>query len=157
MDGIRQYLLSIICACMIVAIIKVILGEKISASGILKLIAGIFIIFTVVAPVIKVEFEDFQNFYEDVSSDARDVVHQGEIIAQQTTQTIIKEKLEAYILDKATALNLDVDVCLTLKDAAVATPEEITIYGSVSPYGKKMLQAFLVEEMGIPEGKQSWR
>ena len=39
MDGIRQYLLSIICACMIVAIIKVILGEKISASGILKLIA----------------------------------------------------------------------------------------------------------------------
>ena len=157
MEGIRQYLISIICACVIVAMIRLFLNDKKHLSGIIKLISGVFIIFTVIAPVVRVEFQDFQDFYRGISEDAQAVAREGELMSQQSVQAIIKQQLEAYILDKASSLNLNVDIDLTLTDATLATPEKITISGNTSPYGKKMLQAFLVEEMGIPEEMQQWR
>ena len=157
MDGIGRYLLSVICVSVIVAIVTGFVGKKTASAGIIKLISGVFIIFTVVAPVVKVEFQELQDFYNGISFDAGKIAKQGELMAQQSTQAIIKEQLEAYILDKASSLNLDVDVSITLKDTDLATPEKITISGNASPYGKEMLQAFLVEEIGIPEEMQLWR
>lgn len=157
MDWIRQYLLSVICVCVIVAIFTALWGEKAPLSGLIKLIAGVFITFTLIAPVVRVELEDFQDFYTGITADARAVVRQGEEMTQQSAERIIKEQLEAYILDKASSLNLDVSISLTLKNATVPTPDEITIYGNASPYGEKMLQAFLADELGIPEEKQVWK
>ena len=157
MEGIRQYILTVICASVLIAIITAFLGEKKHLSGIMKLITGVFIIFTVIAPVISIEIRDFQDFYKDISEDALAVVRQGELMTQQSSQEIIKQQLEAYILDKASSMNLDVDIDLTLEEAAIAEPKQITIYGNVSPYSKKMLQTFLVDEIGIPEEMQLWR
>lgn len=157
MEGIRQYILTVICASVLIAIITAFLGEKKHLSGIMKLITGVFIIFTVVAPVISIEIRDFQDFYKDISEDAQAVVRQGELMTQQSSQEIIKQQLEAYILDKASSMNLDIDIDLTLEDAAIAKPKQITINGNVSPYSKKMLQTFFVDEIGIPEEMQLWR
>lgn len=157
MDSIRQYLLSVICVCVIVGIITRFLGDKKPLTGIIKLISGVLIIFTVIAPVIRVELKDFQDFYSGITDDARKVVQQGEIMTQQSTEAIIKDQLEAYILDKASSLNLDVDINLTFENATVPKPERITISGDASPYNKKVFQAFLEKEIGIPEEMQSWR
>lgn len=157
MDYIRQYLLSVICASILVSIITAFLGEKSHQSGIFKLITGVFIIFTVISPVVNVQIQEFQDYFKGISENAQRTVQQGELMSQKSTQSIIKDKLEAYILDKASSLNLDLDISITLKDEAVATPEEIIISGNASPYGKKMLQTFLVNEIGIPEEKQLWR
>ena len=61
METIRQYLLSVICACVIIAIVKAIVGEKASSSGIIKLIAGAFLIFTVIAPVVRMQFASLMH------------------------------------------------------------------------------------------------
>ncbi len=157
METIRQYLLSIICACVMVAIVKAFIGDKAPSAGIIKLIAGAFLIFTVVAPVIQIQFQDLQSFYFGVSEEAERVVGQGEAMSQQACQAIIKEQLEAYILDKADSLRLDVAIEVSFPDTSELSPDEITILGNVSPYGKKTLQTFLTEEIGIPEDKQIWR
>jgi hypothetical protein len=71
--------------------------------------------------------------------------------------TIIKENLEAYILDKASALQLDVDVDIVLTEDLPPAPDSVTIIGNASPYNKQVFQAFLVEEIGIPKEQQIWQ
>ena len=61
MDWIRQYLLSVICVCVIAAIFTALRGDKAPLSGLIKLIAGVFITFTLIAPVVRVELQDFQD------------------------------------------------------------------------------------------------
>ncbi len=157
METIRQYLLSIICACVMVTIVKAFIGDKAPSAGIIKLIAGAFLIFTVVAPVVRMQFEDLQDYYIGVSEDAQKVVGQGEAMSQQACQAIIKEQLETYILDKADSLGLDLEIDISFPDISEMSPDEIMILGNASPYGRKTLQTFLTEEIGIPEDKQIWR
>ncbi len=157
MEFVRQYLMSLIAAAMIVGIVTAIVKTKGSGGAIIRLVSGIFLALVMLSPVLKIEIRGFMDFYNDISLDAADAVNTGKNMVQNEMHTIIKENLEAYILDKASALQLDVDVDIFLTEELPPAPDSITIKGSVSPYNKQVFQAFLIDEIGIPREQQIWQ
>lgn len=156
MDVIRQYLISIIAVATIVSILSLFFDKKGTIGSTIRLLGGIILFFTVLSPLTKVKLESWQNIYEDIFSDASYTATQGQEMAVHAAGTIIKEELEAYILDKAVSMQLQVDVQVDLTDSYPPAPEKVTITGGVSPYAKKLLSQFLTESVGIPEENQIW-
>lgn len=157
MDTIREYLLSLITAAVIVSVVMALVNKKQANGAMIKLLCGLFLTFTLLSPLVKVQFLELQDFYTGIFANGNVIVAEGKKMAQQSTGEIIKEDLEAYILDKASKLQLDVEVCLVLSDALYPVPETVTITGEISPYSKKVMREFLLEEIGIPEEKQIWQ
>ena len=157
MDSLRKYLLSLIAAAVIVSIVMAVVNKKQVNGAIIKLLCGLFLTFTLLSPLVKVQILELQDFYTGIFANGDVIVAYGKKMAQQSTGEIIKADLEAYILDKASKLQLDVEVCLVLSDALYPVPETVTITGEISPYSKKVMQEFLSDEIGIPEEKQIWQ
>lgn len=157
MQFIRQYLMSLIAAAIIVGIATSVVKAKGSGGSIIRLVSGIFLALVMLSPILKIEIHDFMDFYSDISLDASSAVNEGKNVVQNEMYAIIKENLEAYILDKASALQLDVVVDVTLTEDLPPVPDSITIKGNVSPYNKQAFQAFLIEEIGIPKEQQIWQ
>ena len=157
MTFLRQYLMSLITASIIVGIIASITKSKKSGTSIIRLVSGIFLSLVMLKPILKIEIQDYMDFYNDISLDASAVVDDGKNIYQTEMQTIIKENLEAYILDKASALQLDVDVDIFLSDGIPPIPETIRISGNTSPYNKQVFQTFLADKIGLSKEQQIWQ
>ena len=157
MAFIRQYLMSLITAAIIVGIITSITKSNKTGASIIRLISGIFLSLVMLSPILRIEIQDFTDFYNDISLDASDAVHKGKNMYQNEMRSVIKEELEAYILDKASALQLDVDVEVILSDELPPEPTSIRISGNASPYNKQMFQVFLSDEIGVPKENQIWQ
>ena len=157
MELIRRYLMSLIAASIIVGIVTSVLKTKSSEASIIRLISGVFLTLVMLNPILKVEIQDFLNCCDDITLDASIAVDKGKNIAQTEMRSIIKENLEAYILDKASALQLDVDVDIMLSEDMPPAPNTITIQGNVSPYSKQVLQSFLTNEIGLSKEQQIWQ
>lgn len=157
MEYIREYILSLVTASIIVGIVTAIVKERGTGGTIIRLVSGIFLTLVMLSPVLTIEVQDILGFYNDISLDASASVNAGKIMAREEMHSIIKENLEAYILDKASALQLDVDVDVILTEDLPPSPESVLINGNVSPYNKQVFQAFLNDEIGISKEHQIWQ
>lgn len=156
MDFLKQYILSISAAAIICGIITNLVEKKSTNAAIVKLICGLFISITIIAPWTQIHFSDFSTYLGSLKIDATNAVANGSKIASESTAAIIKERVEAYILDKAASLNLDITVGVELSKDAPQIPYSVIISGSVSPYKKNALQSIITENLGIPEENQVW-
>ncbi len=156
MEAIRQYLISIIVTSVIIRILCVFFDNKGMIGTVIRLLGGIILVFTLLSPLTKFQLDSWQNFYNDISSEASAAVSWGQEIGSNAAAAIIKEELETYIQDKASAMQLQVDIQLELSETYPQIPQAVTIEGAVSPYGKRLLAQFLSENIGIPEENQIW-
>lgn len=154
METLREYVLSVATAGILCGILKSILGEKGAAGGAVKLICGLFLAFTVIRPIANVHLSDFALFTSSVSQDAQEAVSRGESLARESRMDIIKAETEAYILDKAKALNVIIQAEVTVSDEGI--PEGARITGQWSPYARVQLAQVLAEELGIAKENQTW-
>lgn len=156
MDGIRQYILSVVAAAIICAILRSILGDKGNTAGMVKLICGLFLAFTVVRPIAEIQIGELALFTDGIEAEARQAVSAGEIYAWESMAAIIKAESEAYILDKAKSLGAELTVEVTVSSDASPVPTAARITGAVSPAAKTQLQTILEEDLGIPKECQIW-
>lgn len=156
MEFVKQYILGLLAAAIFCAIINSIFSAKGSNSAVLKLICGIFMTITLVSPVLKLEFLDFTEYIDRISYDAEEVVYNGQQMAYDSRLTIIKDRAEAYILDKAASWGLNLMVEVTLSGTDPPVPESVVLKGSVSPYAKKQLSRCIADDLGISEDQQKW-
>lgn len=156
MDSIKNYLISVISAAMISGIAISIAGKKSTIGAITKLLTGLFLVITVISPWTKLRFNDLSAFYSEFSMEAAGVVAEGEAAAQHEITSIIKGQVEAYILDKASSLNLNIEVQVTMSDTQPPAPISVTIKGTVAPYGKQRLEQIICDDLGIAKENQLW-
>lgn len=156
MQGIRQYLLSIVTASLISALAIAFVGKKGLYSAVTKLLAGLFLSITVIAPWTNLEINDISSYFDSMEFDAVCAVAEGEHMAETATGTIIKEQTEAYILEKASAIGISVEVVVMFADTSPLLPHTVIITGNASPYEKQVLQLYITEKLGIPKERQSW-
>ncbi len=154
MDLIRQYILSVTAAAMVCGII-VGMTQKNSAHPILKLVCGLFLAFTVIKPITEIDLMELVEVSLPYSQDAVQAASWGEKLSRDATVAIIKEKAEAYILDKAAARNVTLEVEITV-DGDPPVPTAVRLSGEVSPYAKQELVQILSEDLGIPKENQQW-
>ena len=91
--------------------------------------------------------------YNDLVTDA---VAEGEQQTKTALARLIKQRTCAYILDKAQALNVALEVEVTLSDDDIPVPEAVRLKGKVSPYAKGRLQTIIAEDLGIEKERQTW-
>lgn len=156
MEGIRTYLLQITAAAMLCGIVTGILGKKGLLGTTVKLIAGVIMTLAVVSPWLDLRIDNFDSFLDGISLDASAAVAEGEISAANTMKTIIKERTQAYILDKAETLGTQVAVDVYLTDDAVPVPTGVRVSGKYSPYAKSVLSAYIADDLGINLEDQIW-
>ncbi len=153
MADIRQYLLSIIASAIICAIIVNTIGKNGVVACVIRLLCGLFIVYTILSPWTKMHRIDLTSYFTDLKTDASLSVSEGKEAAEQAGTTLIKQQLEAYILDKATSLDMDISVEVIMDNMV---PTCVKISGVVSPYGKQRLTQIISDELGISKENQLW-
>ena len=156
MSSIKSYFLSIVAAAIICFVATGITDKKGVISTIVKMICGLFMVITVVRPLTNISFDNLSGCFNDITHQSNAIVSQGEIAAQEEMYAIIKEQVEAYILDKAAVLHIDVSVEVGMSAAQPQIPERVTLKGSVSPFGKQRMEQILSQELGIAKENQLW-
>lgn len=156
MQWIKEYLISIIAAGIICGICVTLTQKNKACSAIIKMLGGIFLAVTLVAPIAKIQLEELTGYFAAISVDADALALEGSIAAQDETNAVIKHRLETYILDKADALGVQLDAVIELSDSDVPMPRSVKLSGAVSPYQKRLLSEMIADELGIPEGQQIW-
>ncbi len=157
MEGIRKYIISVVAAAVICAVVKMLTDQKSTSGAVVKLIAGLLLTVTVMVPVTKIQFTDISKYIEDFTLSADAAVDAGTAYAAENTAAIIKERTEAYILDKAQVLGADIDVEVTLSEESVQRPCSVAVTGNVSPYVKRKLMNIITQDLGISEEYQVWQ
>lgn len=156
MDEIREYLIQVTAAALICGIINTIVGKKGSVAATVRVMTVILMTVTMASPLVKLRISGVSDFLRDIRFQSEAYTQQGSDASKETMQTIIKERAEAYILDKAASLGADIRVELVLSDDALPVPESVTLRGAVSPAGKRKLQEWIRDDLGIPLEEQKW-
>ena len=156
MDGMVSYLLTIVSAAIICAVAKNIVGHKSAMSGVVRFLCGLFLVYCVISPWHRSYDLDLSSFIDSLRAEAGEAVSAGENMALDSTADIIKAKTQAYILDKADSMDLDISVEVTLDESTPPQPCVLTIAGEVSPYGKKVLSQYIEDNLDIPKEAQIW-
>lgn len=156
MEGIRQYLLTIVAAAIVCSVVTNIVGKNGANAAVVKLLTGLFLAVTVISPWTKMQIIDFSAYADGLSAQAEDAAAYGESIANEEMSAIIKSRTEAYILDKAASLGLDLTVEVTVSGSNPPQPYTVTIHGAAAPYAKQQLQNMIANDLGIPEENQLW-
>jgi hypothetical protein len=155
-EQVRSYLLGIFAAAMISGIAKRLMGEKGTHAALVNLITGIFMVFTLIRPIVSVNLFDLRHLVDGFESDAAQAVQIGESQTRKMLAQFIKERTQSYILDKAQSLNAVLDVEVTLSDDEIPVPVKVCITGKVSPYARGRLENLIIEDLGIEKENQIW-
>lgn len=156
MEAIGKYILSVTAASILLGIAQTLVGKKGGSATLVRLIGGLFLAFTVIAPLADVDLGAVFDAPWDFAQQGSTIVAQGEQISRDELRRIIKQRCEAYILDRASTLHTQLEVEVTLSQDDVPFPTAVRLRGSVSPYTKTILQQWLSEDMGIPRENQIW-
>lgn len=156
MGWVKQYILSVVAAAIICAIIKTLADGKSTPSYIIKLLAGLFVALTVIAPVAKLELRDITDYVQNFQISADAAVQSGISYSVTELSAIIKGRTQAYILDKAQSLGAEIVADVHLNDDLPPVPCTVTLTGQVSPYVKERLTQYIADDLGIAEENQEW-
>ena len=149
MEALRQYVISVVAATMLCGIV-VRLFPNGSGKQMGKLICGLFLAYTVLSPISRVDFSKLPDF----SLRCMDAAAMGENLARDSMADIIKEETEAYILDKAADLHANLRVEVAVGEDNL--PAAVTISGEASPYARRQIQAMIANDLGISKENQKW-
>lgn len=153
MEEIRQYLYSVSAAALICWCVSSFISRQGYISKILKLLCGIFLTVTIIKPITDVRFDDLTAVINRLSVDAEIAAFNGEDMAIEEMENIIKQNIKAYIINKANALDAVLEIEVILENMV---PAAVTIYGEYSPFAKNSLSNMIAQDLGIPEEAQKW-
>lgn len=148
--------MSIIGAALLCSIVYSLLDKKSGHYPIIKLICGLFITVTAVAPLTNISIPDISDFIGETKFDANQLIQEGQNATYESMASIITENLESYILDVANEIGADVQTEIILDEQTPPSPRSVRIIGNVSPYVKEKMRQIIAEELGVPEDKQIW-
>ena len=156
MESIRQYLIGVVVAGLICSIISLVVGKKGMIGTVVTLLSGLLMAMAVVGPWVNIRIDHFFSWAQDISVDADGVVDDGENMALEAYRQGIIIRTESYILEKAKALNCDLQVEVILSADSTPVPEQVRISGSISPYAKQAISTMLTDDLGIDREAQIW-
>ena len=151
-----RYIFSVTTAAIIFSILQSLLHKNSAAAMLVRLIGGLFLTFTVIAPVIDFDLDSILEQSWAYTSHADDIAAAGQTIAAEQRSQRIKEQCETYIIDKAMSYQTQLDVDITLTNDEMPLPSAVLLKGNISPYVKSIIATWIQDEMGIPEDHQIW-
>ena len=152
----KDYILGIMVAGIVCGVTRSLLSDKTAIGQILRLLTGILMVITILSPVVNISFTHITDFLDGLTEQGDYYANSGKTMAEESMSAIIKEQIEAYILDKADRMDLDITVEVALDDSNNSVPCGVTITGNLSPYAKGILGSYIEEQLGIAKENQRW-
>lgn len=156
MDAVGKYILSVTAAAILCGILRSLLPGKGTAAAVLRLAGFAFLVLTMLTPVKEINMSELQDYLDWNSEEGTAFAQEGTDLSRDAMGTIIKSRTEAYILDKAEAMELSLSVEVSVSDDDIPVPQAVRITGSLSPYAKAVLSSMLEEDLGITKENQTW-
>ncbi len=155
MEALRDYIISVTAVTMICAVAAA-LTRNAPAKELVRMLSGLVLTIAVIAPALDLDFSQWIAFSDTYAQAGKAVASEGEILAQSAMSDIIKAEAEAYILDKAAAAGMEIQVEVLLSDGQIPVPIQAVLTGAASPYGRQRLSQILETELGITKENQKW-
>ena len=149
--GIRQWLLGVILTAFAGGLARQ-LAPKGKEESMVRLVSGLLLTLAILRPLAGTRWEDIKLDVGDLQSQAQAESYRKD--GQAALSSVIAEKTEAYIWDKANRLGLDCQIKVTTAAGAggIPLPDTVTVLGAYN----EALAACMEEEVGIPAEKQIW-
>ena len=123
------------------------------SKAIIRFLYGLMLTLTLLYPVSDFRLKDLLIVTESIKQEGVYASREGEEMANQAVSAIINEKIEEYILKKASDYSAKLDVEVILENNI---PAIVILDGDISPYAKRQLEAILEKELGITKENQQW-
>lgn len=156
MGNIREYVLHLLAAAIVSGVVIRLLKGSGAAGTIAKLLCGVFMIYCAVNPISQLEPVDLGVVGEQLHKEADSAVAWGEKEARAALAESITKQTQAYIMEKAKELNVDLAVQVEVSEDDMPMPESVCLTGSISPYAKTKLSELLTRDLGIKKENQIW-
>lgn len=150
-DAVRSWLTAVIAASFLIAA-----AQSLVPEGTLRKIAGfaggLALVLTLARPLLGADFQKLDLNYDRYAGEIRQ--RQGELQAQsdRAMGELIAEKTEAYILDKAGELGLDVTVRVLTEPGENGLP--VPAGAELAGQQSQALAEYMERELGIPRERQ---
>lgn len=149
----QQYLYSVIATSLCCAIVvRLLTGTKRKER--MRLICGVIMAMTILRPLTDIDLEQVLQMPVQDLDCGESYIAEGEQAAAEALQTGIKASCEAYILDKAKALGMEIRPRVLLDEKMV--PVSVRISGKADTKAQRILQEILTMDLGIPKENQEW-
>lgn len=155
MEGLRKYVITVTAAALICGIVTGMV-KKDGSGELVKMLCGLALAFTVLRPISGFRIEDVSLEGLTTFEEGERIAAQGEKNTREAVADIIKTETEAYILDKAAALDISLTAEVSLSEDTIPVPVGVILSGAVSPYARSRLTNVIEKELGIPKENQVW-
>lgn len=155
MQQLAEYIISVAAAAFLCGILNSLMLKG-TAKEVLKLVCGLFLAFCVISPVADLRLPELADLGEGIQEEAREAVEAGEQMARESVSESISGQLEAYILDIAQSMGLDLTVDVFLEEGDGCLPESVTIQGDASDREKKEMTTQITDALGLTEEDILW-
>lgn len=155
MEAVRQYIISLISASVVCAILKGILSKG-ATSKIVDALCGIFLLFTLLDPIKEMDLPDNAESFRWDKHTVQEAIDKGEEMTQNALADIISSKIASYVEEKADALGAEVRAEVLLTAEEIPAPFGIELEGNVGPYVRTQLEAYISENFGLEGEDVRW-
>lgn len=150
-----SYVFTLFAAAIVCGILTGI-GKETGYHGLIKLLCGVFLMLTLIAPFANLSFDGISPFAMPFSSEAKQASKAGEVYVQNALAEVIKQETQTYILDKASQLQASVMVDVTVSSDLIPIPVNVRITGSVTNEQRKQLEQLITNDLNIAKENQTW-
>ena len=153
MDAVREWLSSVVAAALLVSVAQSMVPEG-SIRKIAGFTGGLILLAVLLQPALRTDLSALHLRFEDYEAAVAERQAELEEDQDRALADIIAERTEAYILDKASDLGLEISLRVEteLDQEGLPIPAAVEIEGPRS----EELATYLEEELGIPAERQVW-
>ncbi len=156
MEALGHYILSVTSAAVLFGILQTLIAKNSMFHTLIRMIGGLFLTFTLIAPAVDIDLDRLLSIPFDFSQQGTAIAVQGKQISDVHFKDIIKDRCEAYILDKALYYQSHLEIEITLNEDEIPIPNAVRLQGQITPYAKSAMQEWIVKDIGIPRENQKW-
>ncbi len=157
MEDIRAYLLSITGAAILCGIVTALTGTKGTVAAVCKLVTGVVMAAAVVQPLASFSVNGLQQYLQEIELDSAAAVEAGTALTRDALAQRIKAETQAYILDKAAQMGLELTVEVILSEDDTLQPAAVILEGTASPYAKSALETLISNDLSIGKEALTWK
>lgn len=160
MEMIKDWISSVTAASILVSA-ALALTPNGSVKKVVRLVGGLILLIVLSAPLKELDFKDIAFYNMQYRADYEK--YEEKLIKENSVmiKSIIEDKTETYILQKAGELGLDCEakVFAESRDEGYPFPGKvvITASGKIDPSTQKKLSYIIESELGVTIEKQEWR
>ena len=155
MEAIGQYILRLVCGAVVCSLLLSLTGADGPGGKIRTMLCGLFLAYLAISPLTELDLVDLRYTDPGVTARAEELARSGEEAAREAMALRITEACEAYILNKADELSLELEAEVTL-DRSTGIPVSVRISGTAAPYDRERLIDYITRTLGLERSRIQW-